>query len=125
MNTRFKTNFDCFIKCKSLSAYLLIFGAFISLAAHASCQPFVVESSHGDGGFRFMHDVKNFHHVASDSKYEAVICDRRSFQIELAKKDPAASVKFGIDGRFFEFNQGDLGDKNLKGWYRKYIDISF
>ena len=108
-----------------LVAAFMMLGLTINSSAYAACQPYIVESSNGDGGFRFMHDVKNFRALASGTKFEALICDRKSFQIELAKKNPGTHVRFGIDGRFYEFGQGDQGDKNHKGWYRKYFDISY
>ncbi|MBX2868863.1 MAG: hypothetical protein KTR18_09320 [Acidiferrobacterales bacterium] len=107
------------------AAGYIMFGTLISSGTQAACQPFLVESNNGEGGFRFMHDVKNFRPVASGSRYEAVICDRRSFQVELAKKNIGARVRFSIDGKPYEFSQGDAGDKNLKSWYRKYFDIQF
>ncbi len=120
LNVRPKTGKRLFLK-----ASCILLGTFVTSGAHAACQPFLVESNNGDGGFRFMHDVKNFRTVSSGSRYEAVICDRRSFQVELAKKNIGARVRFSIDGKPYEFSQGDAGDKNLKSWYRKYFDISF
>lgn len=105
--------------------FLPILSMLYASAGIAACQPFLVESKNGDGGFRFMHDVKNFRPVESGSRYENVICDRRSFQVELAKKHPGAIVRFSIDGKPYEFSEGDVGDRNAKGWYRKYVDISF
>lgn len=105
--------------------FLLLLGTMFATTVHADCQPFLVESNNGDGGFRFMHDVENFRTVSSGTRYENVICDRKSFQVELAKKNPGARVRFSIDGKPYEFAEGDEGDKQAKSWYRKYFDVSF
>ena len=102
-----------------------ILGVLAHSAAFAKCQPYLVESNNGDGGFRFMHDAQKFYPVNTGTRYEGLICDRKSFRIELAKKNPGARVRFSIDGKPYVFAQGSQGDKNVKSWYRKYFDISF
>jgi len=104
---------------------LILLGVVFTSTAHAKCQPFLVEANNGDGGFRFMHDVENFRTVSSGTRYENVICDRKSFRIELAKKNPEARIRFSIDGKPYTFTQGSEGDKNVNNWYRKYFDVSF
>ncbi len=72
-----------------------------------------------------MHDANNFRAVSSETRLEGLICDRRSFRIELAKRNVEARVRFSIDGKSYEFAQGNQGDRNANNWYRKYFDISF
>ena len=108
-----------------VTASMALLSILLTSSAHAACQPFLVESNNGDGGFRFMHDTKNFRTVSSGSRYENVICDRRSFRVELAKRNPEARIRFSIDGKAYEFSQGSQGDKNVNNWYRKYFDITF
>ncbi len=109
--------------------FVLVFASLLSMlalpTAFAACQPYLVESNNGDGGFRFMHDAQKFYPVNTGTRYEGLICDRKSFRIELAKKNPGARVRFSIDGKPYVFKQGSQGDKNVKSWYRKYFDISF
>jgi len=92
-------------------AGIAVLGLLTQSTVFAECQPYLVESNNGNGGFRFMHDAQKFYPVNTGTRYEGLICDRKSFRIELAKKNPGARVRFSIDGKPYEF--------------RKFFDISF
>ncbi len=124
-NKKRMTGYSDSLRNGLLASFAVLGIALFSPVAYSACQPYLVESNNGDGGFRFMHDVKNFRAVNTGTRYEAVICDRRSFRIELAKRNPGARVNFSIDGKRYVFAEGSEGDKFVNNWYRKYIDIKF
>ena len=88
------------------------------------CYDYKVITHGGSGGFRFQHNIDDFHKI-DNRTFVSQICGHDSVEFELSKLDPGVSVSIEIAGKLFHYPAHSGHHKLINNWHRKYFSVTF